>query len=252
MESRTPINGETIQRLAAHAASSALNILQHQYEDFAHYPYNQRLHAAHENFVGIFPVMKRLVYYLLIGSFLLMTSTVTYGLFYLAVMPAHAATAPLYFDYSCREHTDEKCSNEAPSECANSCSPTAIVDIFAKHTGWDAFHPEVIPEARTQSRFLTPRTHYFLEVVLQLPETTINQQIGMFTIEVELRSKSNEILAKSLRASRLPHESQWIVVVRKFLCLGPLLIGAMSESRKVVIPSFRYYVESVNHPLVRI
>lgn len=256
MESGTSVNAETIRRLAVHAASSALNRAQHHYQDFADFPYHQRLHTAQEHFVGVFPVLKRIVYYLVLGSFLLMTSIATYSLFYLAAMPAHAATEQLYFDYSCRdvaEKTQTVCSNNTDehSECLFSCSPTATLDIFAKHAGWEAFHPEVIPDARAKHRILTPRTHYFLELVLQLPETNTNQKIGMFAIEVELWSKNHTLLAKSQRASRLPHESGWIQVVRKSLCLVPLLIGAMAESRTVVIPAFRHFVESPNFPLVR-
>jgi hypothetical protein len=254
MENGTSVNSETIRRLALQVATSALNRVQHQYQDFADYPYHQRLHNAQENFIGIFPVLKRIICYLCLGTLLSMTSMATYGLFYLAAMPAHAATEQLNFDYSCRDvssRTLNVCSNNTDSACQFSCSPTATLDIFAKHAGWEAFHPEVVPEARARNRILKPRTHYFLEVVLQLPETTTNQMIGMFAIEVELQDKNHTLLARSLRSSRLPHESGWIAVVRKSICLVPLLIGAMAESRTVVIPAFRHFVESTNLPLVR-
>lgn len=252
MDSAATMN-ETAQRLAVHAASSALNRMQHQYQDFSQYPYQERLHDAQENFVGVFPVLKRIIYYLSVGSFLLMTSIATYGLFYLAAMPAHAATEQLYFDYTCRNtmnDTTTTCSSDTGSECQYSCSPTANVDIFAKHTPWEALHPDVVPEARSKTRILKPRKHYFLEVVLELPESANNQQTGMFAIEVELQTKSHVPLARSQRSARLPHESGWIGVVRKSLCLVPLLVGALTESRTVIVPSFRHYVESTSHPLV--
>ena len=250
----TVMNGEAIRRLAFHAASSALNRMQHQYQGFTQYPYQERLHNAQENFVGILPVLRQVIYYMFVGTFLLMTSMATYGLFYLVAMPTHAATEQLYFDYTCKNSLDglaNGCPNETTNwACRHSCSPTAIVDIFAKATPWEALHPDVVPEARSKTRILTVRKHYFLDVVLQLPETTTNQQAGMFAIEVELRTKDHVPLARSQRSSRLPHESGWISVVRKSICLVPLLVGALSESRTVIIPSFRHFVESANHPLV--
>ena len=250
----TVMNGEAIRRLAFHAASSALNRMQYQYQGFAQYPHQERLHNAQENFVGILPVLRQLIYYMFVGTILLMTSMATYALFYLVAMPTLAATEPLYFDYACKNTLDglaNACPNETTNcEYRHSCSPTAIVDIFAKATPWEALHPDVVPDARSKTRILTLRKHYFLDVVLQLPETTTNQQIGMFAIEVELQSKNHVPLARSHRSSRLPHESGWISVVRKSICLVPLLVGALSESRTVIIPSFRHFVESANHPLV--
>jgi hypothetical protein len=253
----TPMNPtvDTMRRLAVHAASTALDRIQLRYQNFAEYPYQERLHTTQENFMGIFPILKRVIYYILVGSFLLATSMATYGMFYWVAMPSHAATEKLYFDYSCR-NTDQVCSGSentttGNADCGFSCAPSANVDIFAKHTPWEALHPDVLPEARSKTRILRPRRHYFLEVVLQLPESTTNQQIGMFAVEVELQTKGHTPLARSHRSARLPHESGWIGVIRKALCLAPLLVGALTESRTAIIPSFRHFVESTKHPLVR-
>jgi hypothetical protein len=244
---------DTMRRLAVHAASTALDRIHLRYQNFAEYPYQERLHTTQENFMGIFPVLKRFIYYFLVGSFLLATSMATYGLFYWIAMPAHAATEKLYFDYSCR-NTEQVCSGpekRTGNECDFSCAPSANVDIFAKHTPWQALLPDVLPEARSKTRILRPRKHYFLEVVLQLPESTTNQQIGMFAVEVELQTKGHTPLARSQRSARLPHESGWIGIIRKSLCLAPLLVGALTESRTSIVPSFRHFVESTKHPLVR-
>lgn len=249
----------TMRRLAVRTASSALDRMHHRHQNFAEYPYQEQMHTTQENFMGIFPMLKRIVYYLFVGAFLLATSMATYGIFYLMAMPAHAATEKLHFDYSCKNLASPSgeapvCVGEAASsgQCQYSCSPSATVDIFATHTPWEALHPDVIPDAKSKTRILRPRKHYFLEVVLQLPESITNQQIGMFTVEVELQTKNNIPLARSKRSARLPHESGWIGAIRKSICLVPLLVGALTESRSAIIPSFRHFVESSKHPLVRI
>lgn len=248
----------TVRRVALHAASSAMQQMQQQgYQHFA--PQYEQIHVAQESFVGIFPVLKRVIYYTVVGSFLIMTSMGTYGLFYLVAMPPHAATEQLYFDYSCRgggaiatNETTACAMNDTTSAFvkghASLCTPTATVDIFAEHTPWEALHPDVVPEARSKSSILTAKRHYFLEVLLQLPESSVNQDSGIFAVEVELRS--DVPLARSKRSARLPHESGWVGVVRKILCLAPLLVGAITESRTVIIPAFRHFVESSKHPLV--
>ena len=101
------------------------------------------------------------------------------------------------------------------------------------------------------------------EVVLDLPESKTNlQDIGIFSVVVELRSaddndnKSNsnsnsgsKLLASSTRTARMPHESNWISVVRKFICLFFHLSGAFPEQRTIVVPVYRFFVETQNDPL---
>jgi len=85
------------------------------------------------------------------------------------------------------------------------------------------------------------------------------QGIGTFSVLVELESGSSEInsykntkrklLATSTRTARIPFESLWISNFRKAICIVPHMIGAIQESRRIVIPSYRYFVESAKFPL---
>jgi hypothetical protein len=131
-------------------------------------------------------------------------------------------------------------------------APWAVADLFSKHTQWEPFQSDVVPKPLTDSRILKEAKPYYLEVALDLPESEINHMAGMFGVLVELQSSDGSRLASSMRAARLPHESRWISDVRKCLWLVPLILGAVEESRRVFVPSFRHFVESSETPLVSV
>jgi len=244
---------ERVQQLAFRAATSAVERMQ-RYQDFSSHGYfHDRMDSTREKFVGIIPVLKQIFHFLFIGTFLMLLSIALYGFFYFIVMPPHAATEQLHFDYTCHEtHIHRNVCNETIIEGQKTCSPAAAVDMFAQHSPWEAFHADLQPPPKTSTRILKVQQHYFLEVELQLPESNANSQLGMFGVEVELQKKGREPLARSLRSARFPHETNWIGAIRKLICLVPLLLGALKESRTVVVPAFRHYVEHEDHPLQRI
>lgn len=217
------------------------------------------VHAVEDAFIGFVPLVKRFVTILGILVAVLCSSIVTYSLFYWVVMPGHHATETLFFDYSgVAKHpvpsyngvNIEEGSPLQPLVDQFQYSPWAVADLFAKHSQWEHFDDEIIPKPITQSRVLKEKKPYFLEVVLDLPESETNRRTGIFGVYVELQSNDGKKLASSIRAGRLPHESLWVSTVRKIIWLGPLLVGAVEESRRIVVPSFRHFVESPESPLV--
>ena len=232
--------------------------------------------AAEPEFGGILPFLGRLLKRLLFSILIFTASVVSYGCFYVAVMPNYSVVAPLYFDYtgtpappqSLQYHHhhlprrrkglgSELVDHHHLTVVQSLPSPWAQVDLFARHSSWETGHifgyDEVVPHTTTLDRLLIPRQAYFVEVVLQLPETELNQQqAGMFGVTVELKTVNGTGLALSRRATRFPHQSAWIRRLQKILLLAPLLVGALEESRSVYIPSFRHFVESQEHPVVRV
>jgi hypothetical protein len=124
------------------------------------------------------------------------------------------------------------------------------MDLFMRHAQWEGFHDDVLPQPLASTRVLKQQQPYFMEIALGLPESNANLQAGMFGVAVELLSSNGTALASSIRSARLPHESPWVGVVRKIFWLPGLLVGAFTESRTLLIPSFRNYVESSENPLV--
>ncbi|KAG7356704.1 Seipin-like protein [Nitzschia inconspicua] len=273
--------------------------------------------ATESTFIGFFPWIKRLIWYLFVGTILLCSSLCLYGVFYNAVMPGLHASEKLYFYYegmvqrpdisivnatttksndngkNILENDAETCDNnntinmtinetdvqsqttpislysvddsnnhdhDLPSMqqqqqqrqlllLKQRRSAQATADLFSRQDQWIAHHPDIIPNPKAQTRILPRNVAHYIEVVLDLPESERNRKVGIFGVLVELQSNNGTLLASSLRTARMPHESKWIAVVRKTVCIVPILLGALQESRRVLVPSFRFFVESERLPL---
>lgn len=218
------------------------------------FPFFQHETPAPSTFGGIIPFLYR-ISKLFIGITLLFSSSaVSYAVFYQSVMPSRHATEKVYFEYpkgrpgdsggiSTHDRQEEQCQEN------HEYVASASLDLFARHTPWEALVEDVIPTPITIDRLLHSHQSYYIEVLLSLPESPINKAAGIFSIETILASQNRTKLAVSKRSTRLPYESEWIAKVRKTLCLLPLVIGAIEESRIVVVPAFRHYVESLAYPL---
>jgi len=86
----------------------------------------------------------------------------------------------------------------------------------------------------------------------------------MFTVTVELESetfkanshsineKTNKLLATSTRTVRIPFESSWIANFRKVASLFFHVTGIFQENKRIVVPSYRNFIESENFPLTTV
>jgi hypothetical protein len=162
---------------------------------------------------------------------------------------------------------------------------TATVDLWARHDGsWNALQESVVGLPVSTNTKLTPNQAYSMEIILHLPESNANKNAGMFGVITDLYANTKEetttkesdttsstpskkqgdykqrrnskassltplLLANSRRSGRFPHQSGWIAVISKMLCIVPLLLGAWQETRTVRILAFRHYTEQALHPL---
>ena len=207
--------------------------------------------------MGLIPWLLQMLKFLLLGSLLLLASGASYAVFYQAIMPPRHATVPLHFDYSPPVETGiMKVSKpifgrgKLPAT-DSSVVPTAMVDLFAKHVAWQAFHQAVSAPLLTQKRLLHARQAYYIELLLFLPESVNNRDTGLFGVVTDLQSSNTTTLARSTRWTQLPHESSWISFSRKLICLPAFWIGALTEFRTIEVAAFRHFVESREFPLVR-
>ena len=213
--------------------------------------FDQAYQETEHLFGGLFPFLGKMIKLVAMGSLLLFLSVASYGIFYRQVMPSRCATEPLFFDYSGTSAVPLRTFFQPRKHKELELAPWASVDLFAKNTPWEAVHPGVLPSPVAQDRLLHAKQAYFIELALILPESDVNHNVGMFSVVTELYSSNGTKLAVSRRSARLPHESHWVEVLRKVLWIVPLIIGAVEESRTVIVPAFRYYVEDTAHPLVR-
>lgn len=212
---------------------------------------------------GLFPFLGRVIKFTVIVTGLLFLSAITYLVFYSWIMPNQYASETLYFDYT--QSCAAPVSKRAPRPPTKSSVPFALtqsrrsdhsgsapwawVDLFAKHSSWTAYDEHILPQPRAREHLLDPHQAYYIEAVVVLPDSSINQNAGMFGIEVELYSVNGTSLAVSRRSVRYPHTSVWIAVIGKLLTLIPILIGAVEETRSLTVASFRHFVESPTAPL---
>jgi hypothetical protein len=212
-------------------------------------PYREHI----PEFGGVLPFVLRLLKTILLSGLLLTVSLASYWMCYQAAMPSRHSSKLLYFDYTGSTLPRLMAAKVPflPVEDSESSyqGPWALVDLFSKQPHWEAFSHEILPPPTTSTRLLQPKQDYYIEIVLDLPESEHNQMLGMFGVVTELYSRNGTKLALSRRSMRIPHESHWISVVRKMALLAPLLIGAMEETRTVTVPSFRHIVESLDLPL---
>jgi hypothetical protein len=257
------------------------------------------------SFIGIFPFLRNLLLVWSFAVILMLLSLGEYGLFYSLAMPGLHSKNVLHFDYtgmgianqiqreisseaSCSAKTsaeristnstiddggnslfnDGSCGRElSKNEVLLQSAPIAVVDLFSNHNSWQHYHPDVVPQPKREKQILKTGAPYFIEILLDLPESETNREkVGMFSVVVDLLSSppsgtgnpdtdddtlrtTTKLLASSTRTARMPHESLWISVVRKALCIIPHVFGAIPESRRVTVPSYRFFVESEEFPL---
>lgn len=254
MENMNIQDAQNVRHLLEHAATEAIARAQEFEIPMAAF-HVQAVGAVEEVFMGIWPILKRILIVYSIGISIMASSIAMYGLFYFAIQPGQAASESLFFDYSgIANHPapENPFKNQTCSAILSGgkLTPWAAADFFAKHSQWEAFHTDVLPKPLVQSRVLQPGKGYFFEIDLEIPESNLNRDTGIFMVHVYLQASNGTMLASSIRPARLPHESLWIATIRKSFWLIPMIIGASHEARTVVVPSFRHFRESPALPLV--
>ena len=194
--------------------------------------------------------------------FLLLLSISIYSILWGTIMRGlDVKSRRVYFDYS-------------PGGSGNNVMPTAILDLRSmKNAPWshhlcgdelacqssspigeyacDSNDHESITnsvgeennETVVENPILAPGQRYFIELVLTLPESEINKQLGVFMVKVDLRSADRTLLASSKQHSMLPYESSIVTLFRKTMLILPLAFGLMSETRTVTLLSFDHYMD---------
>ena len=207
--------------------------------------------------------------FILIGCCLVLSSCVSYIIIYCMVMPTVLVQKPLYFDYSCAcssysrlgrvSMNDGSCLSDVKNNdnsqfnqmTASVCHPIAQVDFLEEHTQWLPLSSDVAP-IRLGSRLLKPRSRYYIDISLTLPESDVNRNHGMFMVQADLFADNETKLATSFRSSMLPYQGTISGILRKCLLAVPLLIGAIPEARRIDLNAYDYFTESTDPSLALI
>ncbi|XP_073144520.1 seipin-2 [Henckelia pumila] len=125
-------------------------------------------------------------------------------------------------------------------------SPVAYVPIIAdpelSYETYLAEKPETLKGGGSRA---IPANHKVqVTVLLALPESEYNQNLGIFQVRVDFLAKDGRTLAGSRRPCMLQYRSQPIRLLLTFLKAAPILTGYMSESQNLKI-NFRGFTEGV-------
>lgn len=149
-------------------------------------------------------------------------SVFLYTSFYFTYMPDESITWPMNFHYqSCQDR---------PGICSN---PYAIISVTDP----------------TRGSVLARGQKYRVVVDIEMPESPTNQRIGMFLINMSMRTHSGQILRKSSRSTMLRYRSSLLHTISTVTFSPLLLYGIQEEKQMVTVELFSQYEEDPVTPL---
>ncbi|XP_066961350.1 seipin isoform X8 [Macrobrachium rosenbergii] len=145
-----------------------------------------------------------------------------YTSFYFTYMPQESITWPIHFQY--------KSCSEAPGICSN---PTSVVSVT------DPIRGSIL--ARGQK--------YRVVVDIEMPESPTNQRLGMFLIDLDMKSQDGETLRRSSRSAMLRYRSPLLQTIGTTIFAPLMLYGVSEEKQMVTVELFAQYEEDPLNPL---
>lgn len=84
---------------------------------------------------------------------------------------------------------------------------------------------------------------YKVYVYLEMPESPVNQELGMFMVCADMRDESTELLNHSCRSAMLHYKSSLVHMIKTWL-LSPLYVFDFHEEKqKIAVELFTNYEE---------
>ncbi|GAB6031507.1 hypothetical protein CHUAL_009279 [Chamberlinius hualienensis] len=165
-------------------------------------------------------ILYKLLIVVLTSSVILWLSVFLYVTFYYAYMPAVSHTKPAHLQF-------RWCEN------MSMCSfPQAAVPLVRKG----------------QDQLLMRGQQYKVFLDLEMPESPVNQKLGMFMIKIEFLSKNGNVLHSNSRAAMLRYKSQLLQTFGTFFMTPFLLLGSAEEKQVLSIELCDYYEEDSVSP----
>lgn len=139
---------------------------------------------------------------------LLWVSVFLYGSFYYSYMPTVKYSSPVYYQYS------PNCDSPPGIVCS---FPTANVSLLRNN----------------RDRVLMYGQPYRITLELQVPESSVNQDLGMFMISISCYTRGGKQIAYTARSAMLYYKSPLLRTLETLITL-PLLLSGMSEQKQSI------------------
>lgn len=178
----------------------------------------------------------------LLSVICLASSITMYSILYHWSIPMLSVNLPINFDYSMSQ-------------------PVALVALtpqqWSNHqsSGQSISHQSINP----YDLFLTPGQHYHVWLKLELPDSTINQNMGVITVHSQMQHRTfidrfnqpqdqsiNQIqsLASSTRSFLVPYRNSLIQSISRLVWCVPMLLGLVDDAHVISLQLFDNFLES--------
>ncbi|XP_061628440.1 seipin-like [Phyllopteryx taeniolatus] len=156
---------------------------------------------------------------------LLWVSIFLYGSFYYSYMPTVSFSAPVHFYYSsdCDASESELCS-----------FPTANISLLKND----------------RDQVMAYGQPYRISLELELPESPVNEELGMFMVKMSCYTKGGKMLSSVRRSTMLHYRSTLLQTLSTFF-FSPLLLTGMAEQKQLIeVELFSAYKTNTYQPTV--
>ncbi|XP_077372194.1 seipin-like [Festucalex cinctus] len=156
---------------------------------------------------------------------LLWVSIFLYGSFYYSYMPTVSFSAPVHFYYNsdCDGSESELCS-----------FPTANISLLKND----------------RDQVMAYGQPYRISLELELPESPVNEQLGMFMVKMLCYTKGGKMVSSVRRSTMLHYRSTLLQTLSTFF-FSPLLLTGMAEQKQLIeVEIFSAYKTNSYQPTV--
>lgn len=156
---------------------------------------------------------------------LLWVSIFLYGSFYYSYMPTVSFSTPVHFYYT---------SDCDASDAALCSFPTANIS-FMKND---------------RDQVMAYGQPYRISLELEMPESSVNEQLGMFMVKMSSYTKGGKIVSSVSRSTMLHYRSSLLQTLST-LVFSPLLVTGMAEQKQLIeVELFSDYRTNAYQPTV--
>ncbi|XP_008335726.1 seipin-like [Cynoglossus semilaevis] len=156
---------------------------------------------------------------------LLWVSIFLYGTFYYSYMPTVSFSTPVHFYYT---------SDCATSEAGLCSFPTANISFLRND----------------KDQVMAYGQPYRVSLELEMPESPVNEHLGMFMVRMSSYAKDGKIVSSVGRSTMLHYRSS-LLQTMSTLFFSPLLVTGMAEQKQLIeVELYSDYKTNANHPTV--
>ncbi|KJE91969.1 hypothetical protein CAOG_009617 [Capsaspora owczarzaki ATCC 30864] len=168
-----------------------------------------------------------------------------YVAFYLAYIPTASLVRPVHLQFQ---------SSSSESLVASVLSDSAIIDASALALRLDAAAapPRDHITLTENYRLLSRSQGYDVSVVLDLPDSDVNRQLGMFMIGVSFLSAEGVSVRNASRPCVLRYRSDLLRTMHTLVFAIPLLLGITDQHQSMSVPIFEQMHDNPHHPITSV